>query len=370
MLSCQMRILHYYDKNDAMVSQHVKLLTSSMDMEAESHTATEAEQARTLLKGGGYDVLHLHGCWRNSSRSIVSLAFKQQARLVVTPHGQLEPWVQEENRWREKLPKRLLYQRRIVQQAYAVIIQGAMEQECLQHLDWNPRTVIIRNAVITSSITPQDMAHQTFMLYRKILDSNTWELMTDETRQLLHCLIEAGITGDRRWLNRSEPLPLVNANEWRKLICYAHQERIMDTINKGARILETDMPDIDPSRIDYFLPHDFQQADSIQQTIGYQFPSENERLLATFRYLRKLAAGRGLDISHLVELTRELREHGCDEEELGEELKERHLWRLVSRLMQVAADMTGLTEGFMPVQPTNDRTARRLRKLIENHLKI
>ena len=69
-----MRILHYYDKNDAMVSQHVKLLTSSMDMEAESHTATEAEQARTLLKGGGYDVLHLHGCWRAFGMGIERIA--------------------------------------------------------------------------------------------------------------------------------------------------------------------------------------------------------------------------------------------------------------------------------------------------------
>lgn len=365
-----MRILHYYDKDDAMVCQHVRLLTEQMGLEAENHTATEAEQARTLLKGGGYHVLHLHGCWRNSSRNIVNLALRKGARLVLTPHGQLEPWIQEENRWKEKIPKRLLYQRQIVRQAYAVIIQGNMEQECMNQLAWNPRTVIIRNAVITSSITAHDMAHQTFAVYRKVLDSNTLEIMTSETREVLYYLLMAGITGDRRWLDLSVPLPPVNADEWRKLLCYAWQEQVMDTLRKGARVMNMEVPDLDTSKIDHFLPQGFQQADSIQQTIGYQYASENERLMATFRYLRKLTAANQLTIRHLIELDRELREHPCEEEALAEELQERRLLPLASRLMQLAADLTGLTEGFMPVQPINDRTTRKLKKMIENHLKI
>ena len=365
-----MRILHYYDKNDAMVSQHVRLLTEHMDKEAENHTATDSEQARTLLKGGQYNILHLHGCWRNSSHSIVSLALRQGARLVLTPHGQLEPWVQEENRWKEKLPKRLLYQRRIVQQAYAVLIQGRLEQECMDNLKWNPRTVIIRNAVITSSTTPEEMGHQTYNVYRKVLDSNTLELMTDDTRDTLFYLTKAGITGDKRWLDLSAPIAPLSTEEWRKLCCYAHQEHITDTIRKGARVLGLEMPDLDASRIDFFLPDGFQESESIQQTIGYQFASENDRLVATFRYLRKVTANGQLGIRHLIELDRELREHHCDEEELEDELKERRLLRLTARLMQLSAELTGLTEGFMPVRPVNDRTTRKLRKHIDNHLKI
>ena len=86
--------------------------------------------------------------------------------------------------------------------------------------------------------------------------------------------------------------------------------------------------------------------------------------------LRKWETARELSIKHVIELNRELREHGCDEEELAEELKERRLWKMVSRLMQVAADLTGLTEGFMPVTPTDDRQTRKMRRQIENHLKI
>ena len=362
-----MRILHYYDKGNEMIGQHVQMLSESMGLEADNYLATEQEQARTLLKGGGYDLLHLHGCWRNSSRSIVQQALKTGVRLVLTPHGQLEPWVLEERQWKEKLPKQLLYQRNIVEQAYVVIIQGSMEQECMEKLKWNPRTVVIRNAVITSSITAKEMARQTFNIYRKVMDSNPLELMNDEMRTTLKAISTAGITGDRRWTGYT---PNAKDIEWRKLLCYAHQEQVTDTIKRGIRVLGLEAPDIDAAQIDYFVPKEYKQTESIQQTIGNQFVTENDRLMSSFRYLRKLTTDRQLSIKHLIELDRELRQHGCEEEELGDELKERHLWKLASRLMQIMANRTGLTEGFMPVPPTDDRTTRRMEQQIENRLKI
>jgi len=357
-----------------MISQHVKMLTDRMGHDTESYAVGESEQARTLLKDGHYDILHLHGCWRNSSRSIVNLALKQGARLVLTPHGQLQPWVQEENRWKDKLPKRLLYQRSIVQRSYAIIIQGSMEQECMQHLKWNPRTVIIRNAVITSSTTPAEMTQKTYAVYRKVLDSNPLQLMTDETRAVLKALLSAGITSDKRWVYNGTTTPTIPTklpnDQWRLLLCYAYQEQVTDTLFKGIRVLGLDAPDIDASKIDFFVPAGFQYAESIQKTIGYEFASENDRLMATFRYLSRVMSGNKLGIKHLVELNRELREHGCEEETLSDDLKERRLLKCAGRLMQLMDDLTGLTDGFMPVPPLTDRNTRHLRKSLDNHLSI
>ena len=39
-----------------------------------------------------------------------------------------------------------------IEQAYAVIVQGNMELECIAQLGWNKRCVIIRNALITNTI--------------------------------------------------------------------------------------------------------------------------------------------------------------------------------------------------------------------------
>lgn len=369
-----MRILHYYDKKDDMVSQHVKMLTTHMGLSAENHQATEYDQARTLLQGSQYDVLHVHGCWRNSSHRVITQALRKGTRLVLTPHGQLEPWVQKEHFWQEKLPKRLLYQRSMVQKAYAVIIQGRMEQECMDRLGWNTRTVIIRNAVLTNSISAKDMATETFQLYRKVMDSNTLQLMPETTKTLLRQLLAAGITGDRRWLEQdgewtNSPTPC-SQEEWRMLLCYAEQENLTETIQRGIRVMGLDAPELNTAEIDCFLPDGYQKTESIGQAIGNQFPTENERLLATFKQLRKWDASRQLSIRHLVELNRELRQHPCQEADLAEALKERRLWRLASRLMLLMHDLTGLTEGFMPIVPTNDRIARRMRKQIDNHLTI
>ena len=365
-----MRVLHFLPPGDSMITQHVDILTGSMGLEVENHVATDASKAKTLLQGGNYDILHLHGCWRNSSRTIVNMALRSGARLIVTPHGQLEPWVQDEGYWKEKLPKRIFYQRDIIRQAYAVIIQGKMESECMEKLGWNSRCIIIRNAIITRSITPKEMAQMTFALYRKVLDTNTLELMSDETRKTLKALIKAGITGDVRWLGQPLPPLVLSAEEWRKVLCYAHQEQISDVIARGIRVLHLDAPDLDASKIEHFLPRHYTPIQSIQSVIGNQFASENDRLLATFRHTKKLIANKTLTISHLCEIDRELRQHACEEDVLAETLKERQLWMQVRRLMQLMAELTGLTEGFMPVPPLNDRHTRLLLQQIENHLKL
>lgn len=372
-----MRILHFFPAGDAMVSEHVAMLCEGMGPEADNHMANVADDARTLLGGAHYDILHLHGCWNNASRTVVNLALAEGTRLVCTPHGQLEPWVMHEDWWTEKMAKRWLYQSRIVRQAYAVIIQGKMEQECMQQLGWNPRTVIVRNAVITHSITRQEMARQTFAVYRRVMDSDTLSLMNEETVRALRDIIMAGIMGDVRWLQVSRHSSVSGTgahpttyDAWRQLLCYAHQEQMMDTVQRGIRIMGLDAPDIDMAQIPYFLPDGFRHADSVAQALGNQFASENERLLATFRYLRKLAGSRQLGIRHLVELTRELCRHGSEEDVLTESLRERSLYKSAARIVQAAHDLTGLPEGFMPVAPLNDRAARRLRRQVETHLTI
>lgn len=366
-----MRILHYYQRDVPMISLHVKMLCEGMGMKAENHTAVTSDDAKTLLFGGNYDIFHLHGCWRNSSYSIVKMALQQGARLVVTPHGQLEPWVVNEYWWKEKFAKLMKYQRNVISKAYIVILQGQMEQERMNQLGWNRRCIIIRNCVITRSISMQNMARQTMAAYRKVLDSNPLELMTNETKALLKCILNAGITGDARWLAvKKNNHSTLNFAEWRKLLCYAYQEEISDTMLRGIQVLGLEAPDIDVSEIGFFTPDNYCPSNSIQAIIGNSFVSENDRLIATFRYLRKLAASHQLCIRHFVELDRELRQHECDEDLLKENLDEQRLYLLTARLMQLASELTGLTEGFMPVPPLNDRTTQRIRYQIYNHLKI
>ena len=239
----------------------------------------------------------------------------------------------------------------------------------MQKLDWNRRTVIVRNAVVTNSITATEMAQQTWDIYRKVMDSNPWELMTDDMRSLLAALLKTGITGDRRWLTTT-PVTIHDISQWRMLTCYAHQEQISEVVNRGLRVMSIEAPDIDAANTDCFMPDNYELPNSISSTIGNKFVSENERLMATFKLLKKLVSHRQLAIRHLVELDRELRQYSCEEELLEEKLKEQGLWKLASRTMQLMAERTGLTEGFMPVRPLNDRTTRQLLRQVDERLKI
>lgn len=362
-----MRILHFYPQTDAAISQYVNMLADNMGLEVENHKAHDGEAARQLLRNIQFDILHIYGCWNNAQMTIVRKALKQGTRLVVTPYGQLEPWVQQQRFWKEKLPKRIVYQQSVVEQAYAVIVHGNMELECMTKLGWNQRCVIIRNALITNSITAREMARQVFCLYQRVIDSNPLELMNDNTRNFVKYLITIGITGDQRWLQNEES-PMLG--DWRQILCYAHQEQIMPTILRAVRILNMMLPDIDAAQIPYFLPDDYVETQSIQQVIGNQFVSENDRLIATFKVLKKLISNRQLSIKHLVELDIELREHSCDESELAEQLHDCGLLKQAARIMQLMNSFTGLTEGFMPVPPLNDRITKKYNALIQNHLAI
>ena len=229
-----MRILHLLPPTDAAIAHYVAILTDQMGLEVENHKATTADEARQLLRTMPFDILHVHGCWNNAQFSVVRRALTLGARLVVTPYGQLQPWEQQRHFWKEKLPKRIAYQQTVVRQAYAVIVQGKMELECIRQLGWNNRCIIIRNALITNSITPHEMARQTFDVYQRIMDSNPLLIMNDNTLRFVKRLITIGITGDERWLT-GEEVPMLG--DWRQILCYAHQEQIMPTILRAVRIL-------------------------------------------------------------------------------------------------------------------------------------
>ena len=62
-----MRVLHFYSVEDQMILQHVTMLQEGMGLEAENHLVDNAEDARTLLQGSHYDILHLHGCCKEAT---------------------------------------------------------------------------------------------------------------------------------------------------------------------------------------------------------------------------------------------------------------------------------------------------------------
>ncbi len=362
-----MRVLHIYPKNNSMITSHVFILKDAMPSFVETTLITSVAEARKLLATEHFDILHLHGCWNFAYRNIFLTARKGGTRMVMTPHGQLEPWIRRKHLLREKLPKTIIFQKEITSKAYAVIVMGRIERECMQQLAWNPRIETVRNSVYTQSISNIEMARQTYDVYQKVMDSNTIENFSQTTHSQLRNILKAGITGDKRW---AEPIDNADIKQWRELMLYACQEQIYDVFIRGTKVLALVPPDFDPEKAPCYMPARHAAATNISQTIGNSFVNENERLVATFRQMKKLYQSNRLTILHVVELDREIREHPAVEDELLDTLQENHLDLFAARMMTVAQCLTGLDEGMMVIPSLSDKQSQTMINRINKNLEI
>lgn len=329
-----MKVQHLFPQTDRLIAEHVRML---------GDTSVEA----------GADIIHIHGCWDKAAVRQALAARKQGARIVFTPHGGLEPWHVSARRRQDRTGSEMRWQRRLAERSYVVIVQGRMEAEALESLAWNSRIEVVRNAVITNSITPEAMAEQTQAIYRRVMDSNTIEKLSDDGRRLLSMLLKAGITGDRRWVTGT--VPNIDDAEWRRLLVYADHENVRTTVDTGCHVLGVKQPYIDTRLVSSYMPSGYKRPE-IEATDVAGIVGESRR--------------KPLNLRLVVELDRALRRADVDDERLCDTLAERYQLGYFRRLLALLAELTGLDEGFWPTMPVNDRRTRTLRNLLNNHLRI
>ena len=242
----------------------------------------------------------------------------------------------------------------MVESAYVLIAHGPMEIEALKQLGWNPRVETIRNAVVTNSITPEAMCQHTQEVYRKVMDSNTVELMDTDTRRLLTLLLKAGITGDRYWLGDVD-IPSVNETAWRQLLVYADHENVRAVIDRGLHVMGIRAPYIETEHIKSYLP------------TGYQLPKVENHTVAGI--VSEMHHG-PLTLRQLVELDRALRRPDVNDEEVIDVLTEKDLLLYFRHILQLLIEQTLLDEGFLPATPIDDKHTNNLRRQLLTHLRI
>jgi len=301
----------------------------------------------SLIDDGGLgypDIIHVHGCWHSLSKLTTTANLRR--RIIITPHGGLQPWVLSEHKTQH------LLERRLVNKAYALVAMGLQESQELQKLGWNPHIEIIANPLVTKTITRDQILSQHMQLYQKVMDSYVLELMNTESRQMLRALLKAGITGDRRWVS-DLPTP---QPQWRLLLLYAWQEKVSELVNKGIHILGLKPPVIDVSKIDCYLPKETVEMSTISDL------SMPLQLIQSFISLPTLRTLTDIDFA--------LRQPQLNISMLLKGLEEKELSHHVGCIMQLLAEKTAFDEGFMLVPPVNDKQTQALRQKLECHLKL
>ena len=320
-----MRILHVYRQDNPRLAEYVSLLSQAMPADVECAFADNASDVRLAIKEFRPDIIHQHG---QTNYSLLG------ARLIVSPHGETTDNTK----------------------AYVVIARSPYELASC-NLE---RKELVRNPLITKTITFEEAAADIRIVYQRVMDSHPLELMDTKTRHLLAILLKAGLLGDKGWVNGQ--WPMVDDSQFRLLLIYASLEGVLDIVERGIKVLgltdaeaNSSLFTLHSSLISY-LPQ------------GYKTPEPLDG--ATIPELLRDIDAKGITLLRLTELTRLLYDDSLDEAFLMEQIDAMNARPQLQLLLQILSEQTLLTEGFMPCQPLDNSFTENLRQQIENHLRV
>jgi glycosyltransferase involved in cell wall biosynthesis len=97
----------------------------------------------SLLKTIQPDVVHINGCWIPFCALIQKWSQQLGYKVILTPHGMLEPWIIQRHYWTRKLPALLLYQKNAIKKADCIFSTVEAEKQNILKLGFNNRIEII-----------------------------------------------------------------------------------------------------------------------------------------------------------------------------------------------------------------------------------
>lgn len=106
-----------------------------------------------LLRDIQPDVVHINCCWMPGCALTQKWTQKAEYKVVLTPHGMLEPWILTRHYWSRKVPALLLYQKHAVIKADCLHATAESEKDNLLKLGYNLRIKVIPNGIDVEHIT-------------------------------------------------------------------------------------------------------------------------------------------------------------------------------------------------------------------------
>lgn len=102
------------------------------------------------------DIVHVNCCWMPQSAFAQKWAQKLGFKVILSPHGMLEPWIISRHYWTKKVPALLLYQKAAVVNADCIHATAESEKENLLKLGYNSKIEVVANGIDVDSIVMKD----------------------------------------------------------------------------------------------------------------------------------------------------------------------------------------------------------------------
>lgn len=322
-----MNILQVYAPSDSMAKNYAKMLAECLGQHLGMRSATSLKEFRKLCAEQTPDIVHLHG--------EPPFSLPSGIRLVVTPHGHSVDNIE----------------------AYVFIARSQMEQSQLSNVG-SRRITTIRNPLITRTITPEECATMTMLVYRRVMNSSVLQLMNEPSKKALRLILSAALYGDLRWLSLKDAdkdlFQQLTSLDYQRIYIYSEHEGLFTQIQHGLNLLGIDAPPFQP--VECYLPTGFKRPQ----------PSSAMDVVSLISDIK----AHGPSLLRLYELTKALHDVSLDEGRLLRQLDDRSLRPLFASTLQLASECMLLTEGFMPCQPADNRDTQQLRTRLVNRQNV
>ena len=201
-----MRVLIFTNKSNDndMKQRFASLLVQNMDKYASVILHTSLHSFKENLTNNQTHIVHIIGCKSINSYRALRIAINHSIPVVLSPMGDIMQW--NHNTFRQTVLRPFV--KDLIQQADAIHACSHLEALRMQTLAWNPRLETIQNGIISNQISTNQMASAIIRLYNKVIDSNTFRLLTDEEKQVENTLLRIGLA-----LTEQETAPLQLSRE-------------------------------------------------------------------------------------------------------------------------------------------------------------
>ena len=177
----RMKIIHYIpsiDRTAGGTSTYMQVLAKGLGELAEVHIITHASENPLAMENcmvhyvpeynpfkGDWrksvaemmeevrpDIVHVNCCWMPACAAVQRIAQKHGYKVVMTPHGMLEPWIIKRHYWTRKVPALLLYQKAAVRKADCIQSTAESERDNLLKLGYNTNIKVVRLGIDADGI--------------------------------------------------------------------------------------------------------------------------------------------------------------------------------------------------------------------------
>lgn len=382
-----MRILHFIPERMLVAADtetpqrstdispaYLSVITTGMAEKANVQVAKTFAQLKQLAKEKKPDIIHIHGCWNLSAYQVQHWATHRRYAVVLSLHNDMQPWRIRRHFWLHKLPLLILYQRQAIKSADAIHVFSHSECQRMERMKWNSRMALIKNSTISDIVSDEQMTDEWMAFYQKVIDSNSFRLMTDEDKVLENEMLHCAITNNT--VTTPSDIP---ADSLRKILIHASDEGILDAVKKGAVLMQQKSDELVIDTIERFpqrlkketgplenekiLPKRRLTKTKFHNLQQDEKPSETEQqLIVMLINIQHELKHRRLSRRHLMEFYQTLRFTEYDEDKFQRMTKQLKIQKFAARLMQILHETFYLEEGFMPIPPVDDKRTNKLRK--------